>query len=310
MPHRKPRDHAPGAAAPPSDLSKRGPGTLVVIGGGEDKHGERVILKRVADYAAGGALVVATVASDEADALWQTYERVFHDLGVKRVEHLDVRRREDASDASHLKLLAHAKVVFFTGGDQLKIAARLGGTPLADRVREIYTSGGTIAGTSAGASAMSETMLASGPGAASVGMREMLHMAPGLGLTRHMVIDQHFAQRGRIGRLLGAVAQNPRLLGVGIDEDTAIIVEHGTRFSVIGTGSVYVVDAHHTSDSNISETTGQRALSVFGTILHVLAAGDSFDVVARTPGHQPEVSARPPVSLAGTARKKSALSGA
>jgi cyanophycinase len=126
-------------------------------------------------------------------------------------------------------------------------------------------------------------MLAAGPGGASVGIREALHMAPGLGLTRHMVIDQHFAQRGRIGRLLGAVAQNPRLLGVGIDEDTAVILEHGTRFHVIGSGSVYVVDARGVSDSNISESAPEAALSVFGATLHVLASGDRFDIVERVP---------------------------
>jgi cyanophycinase len=271
------------AQAGHADARSRDPGTLVIIGGGEDKQNDRTILKEVAAHAENGSLVVATVASDEADAVWETYERVFKNLGVKRIKHLDVSRREDATDAVHLKTLDEARVVFFTGGDQLKIAARLGGTRVAERVREIYTSGGTIAGTSAGASVMSETMIAAGAGGASIGLRETLHMAPGLGFTRHLVIDQHFAQRGRIARLLGAVAQNPRLLGVGIDEDTAVILQHGTYFDVIGSGSVYVVDAQGVTDSNISEASAGSALSVFGSVLHVLAAGDAFSIVQRKP---------------------------
>jgi cyanophycinase len=270
------------------ESATRHPGTLIIIGGAEDKEGERRILREVARRADKGTLVVATVASEVADELWPIYERVFRELGVKHVEHLDVRRREDAFDQAHLDVLTDAQVVFFTGGDQLRIASRLGGTPVNERIYEIYTCGGTIAGTSAGASAMSETMLAAGPGAVSVGMREMLHLAPGLGFTRHMVIDQHFVQRGRIGRLLGAVAENPRLLGIGIDEDTAIVVEEGTHFTVIGSGSVYITDARGVIDSNISDATGECALSVFGVMLHVLAAGDSFDITTRMPSSRDE----------------------
>jgi cyanophycinase len=148
-------------------------------------------------------------------------------------------------------------------------------------IRDIHRRGGVIAGTSAGASAMSETMLVRGSSAESHRIGN-LNMAPGLGLIPHVIIDQHFAERGRIGRLLGAVAQNPRVLGIGIDEDTAIIVEEGA-FRVLGVGAVYIVDGEDVTHSNVAEARREEALSMFGVRLHVLAAGDLFDLQTRRP---------------------------
>jgi cyanophycinase-like exopeptidase len=141
-----------------------------------------------------------------------------------------------------MRILEGATGVFFTGGDQLKITSQIGDTPLYSRVQEIFEAGGVIAGTSAGASAMSETMLVANDGEASYRIKSALLMAPGLGLAQDMLIDQHFSERGRMARLIGAVSQNPRVLGVGIDEDTAIIVEHNRSFVVLGSGAVYIVD--------------------------------------------------------------------
>ena len=143
-----------------------------------------------------------------------------------------------------------------------------------------------IAGTSAGASVMSETMLVKGPSAESYRIGE-LHMAPGLGLMRHVIIDQHFAERGRYGRLLGAVAHNPRLLGVGLDEDTALLVR-GDSGRVLGSGAVYVVDGEEASHSNIAEAQPDRPLSIFDIRMHVLSSGDSFDFVRRRPACGPD----------------------
>jgi cyanophycinase len=148
-------------------------------------------------------------------------------------------------------------------------------------VREIHHAGGVIAGTSAGASVMSETMLVSGSSGESHRIGD-LHMAPGLGLVRDAVIDQHFAERGRFGRILGAVAHNPRVLGVGVDEDTALVIE-GRQAKVIGSGAVYVFDGEDVSHSNIAEERRDRALSMFDVRLHVLSAGDSFDLKRRKP---------------------------
>lgn len=189
--------------------------------------------------------------------------------------------RGETHDPEKLKLFEDAAGVFFSGGDQVRIASQIGDTPIERAVRAIHRRGGLIAGTSAGAAVMSETMLVGGPNAESHRIGD-LKMAPGLGLIRDAVIDQHFAERGRIGRLLGAVAYNPRILGIGIDEDTAIVVEGG-RFEVLGAGAVYVVDADDVTHSNITEAGEASTLSLHDVRLHVLAKGDRFDLGDRSP---------------------------
>jgi cyanophycinase len=228
-------------------------------------------------------LVVSTVATDLAVELWREYERIFQKLDVQRIKHLDIRDRADADADPALDVLKDATVVFFTGGDQLQITSKLGGTKTADRIMEIYAAGGVIAGTSAGASVMSETMLVSGEGRESHRIGNALQLAPGLGLVQGLIIDQHFAQRGRIGRLLGAVAQNPRILGIGIDEDTAIVVDGANNFEVIGSGAVYVVDGHDMTFSNIFERDIERTMSAFDMRLHILSHSTSFDYKSRRP---------------------------
>jgi cyanophycinase len=258
------------------------PGPLLVIGGGEDKTGEREILKAVAERIDGGKLVLATVASHQPEGYFEAYREAFSDLGVGNLVELYVNDRGETHDPEKIALFDDAAGVFFSGGDQLRISSQIGDTPVEQKVLEIHRRGGLIAGTSAGASVMSETMLVGGASAESHRIGD-LHMAPGLGLIRDAIIDQHFAERGRIGRLLGAVAHNPRMLGVGIDEDTAIYVE-GKTFRVLGTGAVYVVDAEGVSVSNIAEAKAACALSMHDVRLHVLAAGDSFDLRSRRPG--------------------------
>jgi cyanophycinase len=256
-------------------------GALVVIGGHEDKEGEKVILRELARRAGSGRLVVCTVASSQPDAYWETYERVFRGLGVRHVWHLDVDNREEAKSERKLRILDDACVVFFTGGDQLKITSTLGDSPIYTRLCEIFSEdGGTIAGTSAGASMMCETMLVRGEQEQSARLGAPLVMAPGLGFVKNAIVDQHFAQRGRIGRLLGAVAHNPRVLGIGIDENTAAIFEN-RHFTVLGENAVYVVDGTSASYSNITELGEDRALSVFDVKLHVLSDGDSFELDER-----------------------------
>jgi cyanophycinase len=154
---------------------------------------------------------------------------------------------------------------------------------LWDRVRGIYVAGGVIAGTSAGASMMGETMIIDGPGDQTHRVRADLHLAPGLGLLPNVLVDQHFAERGRIGRLIGAVAYNPRLLGIGIDQNTAITVEREASFHVLGAGAVYAVDARHASDTNVEEAEPGRTISIFGIVLHVLSDGTRFDLASWMP---------------------------
>ena len=256
-------------------------GPILIIGGHEDKEGDRLILKEIARRVDGGKLVIATVASSEPEGYFGAYQEAFSDLGVTDLVELYVDERSDSSDDKVLDLLDGAAGIFFTGGDQLRISSQIGDTPIERRVLELHRSGAVIAGTSAGASVMSETMLVKGPSAESYRLGE-LHMAPGLGLMRDVIIDQHFAERGRYGRLLGAVAHNPRLLGIGLDEDTAMLVE-GDQARVLGAGAVYVVDGETATHSNIAEARAECALSIFDVRMHVLSAGDRFDLGRRRP---------------------------
>jgi cyanophycinase len=269
-------------------------GSLVIIGGHEDRTGERKILRAVADRLGDdGKIVVCTVASAEPESLWEEYESAFRALGVPHVFRLDIESREDASSPRAMRILEGATGVFFTGGDQLKITSQVGDTPMYSRVQEIYEQGGVIAGTSAGASAMSETMLVANNGDASYRIKSALLMAPGLGLAQDMLIDQHFAERGRMSRLIGAVTQNPRVLGIGIDEDTALILERNRGFRVLGAGAVYVVDASKSTYSNIGEEASDRTLSSFGLSVHMLSQGDRFDLFTRTPFAHPADTMEP-----------------
>jgi cyanophycinase len=260
---------------------KKSKGPLIIIGGGEDKEGKRAILREVAKYLDGGRLVIATVASHEPEGYFEAYQRAFADLGVTDLVELYVKDRAETLDPEKLRLFDGAAGVFFSGGDQLRISSQIGDTPVEQRVREIHERGGLLAGTSAGASVMSETMLVKGTSGESYKIGD-LHMAPGLGLVRNVIIDQHFAERGRFGRLIGAVAHNPRVLGMGIDEDTAAMVE-GDEFTVVGSGAIYVVDGSNVSYCNIAEASPDRVLSMHDVTVHVLSSGDRFDLRERRP---------------------------
>ena len=260
-------------------------GPLLIIGGHEDKKGDREILEVLAGLVKGGRLVIATVASKEPEGYFASYREAFEPLGVTDLVELYVEERSDSGTREALETLEGAAGIFFTGGDQLRISSQIGDTPIEKRIHELHAEGAVIAGTSAGASVMSETMLVKGPSAESYRLGE-LHMAPGLGLMRDVIIDQHFAERGRYGRLMGAVAHNPRLLGVGIDEDTALLVR-GRIGEVLGAGAVYVVDGEDATHSNIAEARAECALSIHDVRMHVLSNGDSFDFAARRPRAPP-----------------------
>jgi cyanophycinase len=258
-------------------------GTLIIIGGHEDRspEGERPILKEVARLVGGGKLILATVASHKPEGYYDDYQKAFADLGIGELVELYVEDRAEAHSPDKLSCLDDAAGVFFSGGDQLRITSQIGDTAIEAKVRRLWERGGVIAGTSAGASVMSETMLVKGSSAETHRIGD-LHMAPGLGLIRDVIIDQHFAERGRFGRLIGAVAHNPRVLGIGIDEDTAAVVE-GDRFRVIGSGAVYIVDGEHVSHSNLAEARPERVLSMHDVKVHVLGTGDVFDLKERRP---------------------------
>lgn len=254
--------------------------TTMVIGGGEDRSGERRILREVVRLAGGsGRMVVLGVASAEPGSSAAEYRRIFLELGAAEVLALAPRDRSEVMAGPGEEALRTAEGIFFTGGDQLRITALLGGSPWLSAIREAHARGALLAGTSAGASAMSATMVIGGSGDASP-RSDLLAMAPGLGFLPGMVIDQHFAQRGRISRLLLALAKNPELLGVGLDEDTALIVE-GETARVLGSRTVTVLDGRGLEVNNVSELSPAEPLALDGVRLSVLPDGYRYQLPLR-----------------------------
>ena len=256
-------------------------GTLILIGGHEDKRDDLTILKRVAERGTEGKpLVLVAGGTTVANEIIRDYRPVFKDLGVREIRALDIRTREDAYDDKFVSQIDDAGAIFFTGGDQLKLTSQIGETPLFKAIAKAYEDGAVVAGTSAGAAAMPETMIIGGSDAGSIDA-EGINMAPGFGLLSGVVVDTHFAQRGRVGRLLAMVASNPKNLGLGIDEDTAIVVRDG-EFFVMGSGAVYVIDGNGITYTSLSERR-QGIVTVCDVKLHLLAQDAVFDLVNRKP---------------------------
>ncbi len=266
-------------------MKRKRKGELLIIGGNEQKNPDAeqaAILKQVAKGALdGGRLVVLTVATAEPEEMARTYRTAFSKLGVKHIDVLDIRTREQAFSPDNLEKLEGASVLFFTGGDQLRITSQMGGTPVMDRIFALHDEGATIVGTSAGAAAASETMLVGGESNES--RLSSLAMAPGLALLKGVIVDSHFAQRGRFGRLMGAVAQNPHNLGLGIDENTGVLVTNDEEFTVLGAGAVYVVDGTGTTYTSLSDRHQEGILTIHDTKVHVLGRGDRYSLKTRRP---------------------------
>ena len=256
-------------------------GTLIIIGGKEDKSGDMHILTEFAQLIGKKKMVIVTIASAMPNDIWDDYKKIFFSMGLKNLAHFSVEQHEEAKQPHQLKIFENTHAVFFTGGDQLKITTKIGGTPVFDRILEIFKQGGIIAGTSAGAASMGKNMLIGGESSESHKVGNW-KMAPGLGFIEDIIIDQHFAQRGRIGRLLGAVALNPGILGIGIDEDTAIVISNND-FKVIGTNAVYIIDGRDVSTTNISEAAAENTMSMHDVRLHILAHGEKFNLKNRKP---------------------------
>ena len=256
-------------------------GTVIIIGGAEDKVRDRVILNRFVTLAGGRdatIAVVSTASSLGAEAA-ERYRQVFAELGVTTVRPLHAVTRPQANDESAAMVVRDATGVFLTGGNQLRLSSTIGGTRLADAILERFQHGAVVAGTSAGASAMSSHMIAFGASGATPKHR-MAQIAAGLGVLPGVIVDQHFQQRNRLGRLLSLIAQNPSLLGLGVDEDTAGIVGADHVMEVIGRGSITVVDGAG-SETDAWEVHGHRPLMISGVVLHSLPAGYRFDLRRR-----------------------------
>jgi cyanophycinase len=262
------------------DGSQRG--WIVPIGGAEQKHDDARILERFVALCGGkdAEIVVIPTASQMADT-GRRYETIFSDLGAGRVTSLDFDTRRDTEERSRMRVIEEASGIFFTGGNQLRISTMLGGTPVAQLIRARNASGVHVGGTSAGASILSEHMIAFGkegssPTAGSV------RLAPGLGLTNRFVIDQHFRQRDRLGRLLAALAYNPYMVGIGLDEDTAAFIRPDNTLEVEGSGSVTVVDAGNLQFSSMDQVAEDQPVCLLGMTIHILTAGATFNLATRT----------------------------
>ena len=256
-------------------------GTVIIIGGAEDKVRDRLILGRFVALAGGkdaSVAVISTASSLGAEA-GDRYRAVFTDLGVPRIRTLHAMTRPQANDESAAAAVRDASGVFLTGGNQLRLSSTLGGTRLADAILERFQKGAVVAGTSAGASAMSSHMIAFGASGATPKHR-MAQIAAGLGLLPAVIVDQHFQQRNRLGRLLSLIAQNPSLLGLGVDEDTAGVVGPDHVMEVIGRGSITVVDGA-ASETDAWEIKGHRPLMISNVVLHSLPSGYRFDLRRR-----------------------------
>jgi cyanophycinase len=262
-------------------------GHLVIIGGGEDRTRDKTILARFVELAGGAnaKIVVITAASAAAEERWCEYDRAFGELGVRQRVPLHLQGRHDANNEQHIRAILDADGIFMTGGDQKRLLALVGGTLLDTEMHNALTTrGACIGGTSAGASAMSGHMLAQGhsdlqpeKGAVSLGA--------GLGFLHKVVIDQHFSERRRLARLLSVVAANPYLQGIGIDEDTALVVERGVGIEVLGEGAVTIVDGRHMA-SNIAEVGDHMTPEMIDVRLHLLPAGTKYRLPAEGDAHQ------------------------
>lgn len=261
-----------------------GSGDLLVIGGAEDKLGKRTVLKEFVARAGGpdARIAVVATASSLGPEIVEVYAALFSRLGAAEVYGVRPEDRAQASDPDLVAELGRATGIFMTGGNQLKLSTVIAGTPFAAAIREARERGATVAGTSAGASIQSSHMVAFGPGGATPKQR-MTQVAAGLGLVEDCVIDQHFAQRNRYGRLLMIVSQSPHLLGMGVDEDTAAVItrtEGGDTLTVVGRGSVTLMDGTHMV-TDAHEARERRPILASGVVLHVLPAGAEFDLTAR-----------------------------
>lgn len=258
-------------------------GALVIIGGAEDKEGDCTVLREFVRRAGGvkAHIAVLTAATSLPGEVGDDYIRVFERLGVEGVEVVHTDRREDAEDPRYLEIVERATGAFFTGGDQARITSSIKGTKLDELLHQRNANGLVVGGTSAGAAMMPDVMIIEGDSETNPRVN-VVEMGPGMGFLPGIVVDQHFAQRGRLGRLIAALTQQPAVLGIGIDENTAVIVE-GDEFEVVGAGAVTIVDESESPYNNLEGLLKDEALAVFGTKLHILPHGYRFNIKNRQP---------------------------
>ena len=266
-----------------ADTEVERPGPLVIIGGGEDREGAAAVLGEFVRLAGGAAarVLVVAVASEQQAVLANVYTELFRRLGAAEVKSLGIAHRERANSPAAGEAVERATGVFFTGGSQLRITRLLGGTLLDRALHRRHAAGLVLGGTSAGAAMMSAVMI-TGDALGAPRRAGSVRLGRGMDFLPGVLIDQHFEERGRLRRLITAVAQNPHDLGLGVDEDTAAVVRGG-RFEVFGAGTVTVVDASDLVYTNLGDPDDGRPLTICGVKIHILSAGDRFDLARRAP---------------------------
>ncbi|HEV7589156.1 MAG TPA: cyanophycinase [Longimicrobium sp.] len=269
----------------PGTNGRRRIGRLLVIGGAEDPDEKDLrILSHLVKMAGGrrARVLVCSSPSEKPREKARTYGRLFEKIGVAEVIAAPITQRAEANAPGLLEGLERATAVFFTGGDQLRLTALMAGSRLCERIRErLYGDGLVVAGTSAGAAAMSGVMIIGGRDDGTV-RRSDVALAPGLGYWRDTVVDTHFNQRGRPNRLFTLFAHNPQVLGIGIDENTALEVEPGAAFKVIGEGAVMVLGGR-VSHTNAPSAGDHDTLALTDAVVHILADGYGYDLVEGRP---------------------------
>lgn len=262
-----------------SNSNKRG--YIVPIGGAEEKLHNPEILDRFVGLCGGVQSRIAIIpTASELEDTGRNYEKLFRRLGVKHARVLPFITREDCQSGVDVEYINKCDGVFMTGGNQLRLSTTLGGTAVAQLIRRRNADGMHVAGTSAGAAFMPEHMIAGGK-EGSTPMPDMVTMAPGLGLTNAFIIDQHFRERDRLGRLLTALAYNPFAVGIGLDEDTAAFIRPGDELEVVGSGGITVIDPTNLSYSSMDQARRGEPVSLLGIKLHILISGGRFDIKDR-----------------------------
>ena len=266
---------------PSSDLPNAERGYIIPIGGAEERLNNPHILDRFLEECGGKSARISIIpTASELEDTGRNYEKLFRKLGVKHARVLQMITREDCFEKKYLAYIEKSDGVFMTGGNQLRLSTTLGGTPVAQLIRRRNAAGMHVAGTSAGAAFMPEHMIAGGT-EGSTPSPDKVTMAPGLGLTNNFIIDQHFRQRDRLGRLLTALAYNPFAVGIGLDEDTAAFIRPGDDLEVVGSGGITVIDPTHLSHSSMDTARRGEPVSLINVKLHILIAGGRFEIKAR-----------------------------
>jgi len=266
---------------PAETISGRDRGYIIPIGGAEEKLHDPEILDRFVNVCGGKSARISIIpTASELEDTGRNYEKLFRKLGVPHAQVLPFETRDDCEHSEYLDYIDRSDGVFMTGGNQLRLSTTLGGTEVAQRIRRRNADGMHVAGTSAGAAFMPEHMIAGGS-EGSTPRPDMVTLAPGLGLTNKFIIDQHFRQRDRLGRLLTALAYNPFAVGIGLDEDTAAFIRPGDDLEVVGSGGITVIDPSELSYSSMDRARRGEPVSLIGVKLHILVSGGRFEVETR-----------------------------